>query len=322
MATGNFSNGGRDTTIPPKRYIGVRLQQGVPLLEDGRLERSRGHPPVTPSGASCATTSARVCRTWTAFSQSPRPGGARRRRTTSSSSRARAPLTAIRSRTRARCCIRSRPGTRSSRRRTLRIRSRCICTPASRALALPTSRRCTTAQDINLETCLRDWIDWMVAVVRAGQPVPADGYVLAEIARPAGSPMVTSPMIKATSAAPSSTWRRRWIARKSSSSRRRRSACRRTTCAPNWSACGSSSHACSGTSRCRCCSCHCILRQQRADHRGGRQQPGRARQRRTPAVHHRLGCRRALVGDDRQGRPYNLCTCSSWKRKRRRRRAR
>jgi|SRR6267142_234634 len=33
MATGNFSNAGRNTFDPSKQYIGIRLQQGVPLLD-------------------------------------------------------------------------------------------------------------------------------------------------------------------------------------------------------------------------------------------------------------------------------------------------
>ena len=33
MANGNFSNGGRDTFNASKQYIGIRLQQGVPLLD-------------------------------------------------------------------------------------------------------------------------------------------------------------------------------------------------------------------------------------------------------------------------------------------------
>lgn len=33
MAAGNFSNGGLDTFDPAKRYIGIRLQQAVPLLD-------------------------------------------------------------------------------------------------------------------------------------------------------------------------------------------------------------------------------------------------------------------------------------------------
>src|SRR2546425_3823041 len=45
MANGNFSNGGRDTFDAAKRYIGIRLQQGVPLLDRdwNELEDIRRH---------------------------------------------------------------------------------------------------------------------------------------------------------------------------------------------------------------------------------------------------------------------------------------
>ena len=45
MAAGNFSNGGVDTFDARKRYIGIRLQQGVPLLDRdwNELEDIRRH---------------------------------------------------------------------------------------------------------------------------------------------------------------------------------------------------------------------------------------------------------------------------------------
>ena len=45
MAAGNFSNGGSTRSTPRKHYIGIRLQQGVPLLDRdwNELEDIRRH---------------------------------------------------------------------------------------------------------------------------------------------------------------------------------------------------------------------------------------------------------------------------------------
>jgi hypothetical protein len=51
------------------------------------------------------------------------------------------------------------------------------------------------SQDINMETCVRDRLVWSVRAARQPAMPPADGYVLAEISRPAGTTQITADMI-------------------------------------------------------------------------------------------------------------------------------
>ncbi len=51
------------------------------------------------------------------------------------------------------------------------------------------------AQDINIETCLRDQLQWAVRAVRKPAVPPVDGFLLAEIHRPAGTGQITADMI-------------------------------------------------------------------------------------------------------------------------------
>src|SRR5262249_49790189 len=50
-------------------------------------------------------------------------------------------------------------------------------------------------QDVNLETCLRDRLDWAVKVAIPPERPTADSYLLASIQRPANSTVITSDMI-------------------------------------------------------------------------------------------------------------------------------
>ena len=50
-------------------------------------------------------------------------------------------------------------------------------------------------QDINIETCMRDRLSWRVYVTESSKPPPADTFVLAHIKRAAGSSHITSGMI-------------------------------------------------------------------------------------------------------------------------------
>src|SRR5260370_36732724 len=51
------------------------------------------------------------------------------------------------------------------------------------------------AQDINLETCVRDKLLWTVGVTRHPEMPPAGAYPLADIVRPNGQRVITQDMI-------------------------------------------------------------------------------------------------------------------------------
>ena len=51
------------------------------------------------------------------------------------------------------------------------------------------------SQDVNIETCVRDRLQWAVRAVRQPAVPPLGTYVLAEIARPAGTTQVTEAMV-------------------------------------------------------------------------------------------------------------------------------
>jgi hypothetical protein len=188
-----FSNGGVDTFDPAKSFIGIRLQQGVPLLdrdwnelEDIRrfLERSLRANYVgegVPDGSGFAVSSPSY----------PAPAdvviGA------------------------GRCSVAGFDLWNQSDEVLFSAQGDGVPLPpalpdAADVLTLylePDVVRVSSAddpalgnpQDINLETCVRDRLVWSVRAVR--QPgVPAAGtYVIAEVARPAGATQITSDMI-------------------------------------------------------------------------------------------------------------------------------
>jgi len=51
------------------------------------------------------------------------------------------------------------------------------------------------SQDLNLETCVRDRLSWTVGVTESSKPPPTDAHVLAHITRGAGSSKITDGMI-------------------------------------------------------------------------------------------------------------------------------
>ncbi|MGH9277028.1 MAG: hypothetical protein ACRD12_02815 [Acidimicrobiales bacterium] len=51
-------------------------------------------------------------------------------------------------------------------------------------------------QDVNIETCVRDQLQWSVKAVRPPDVPPLGTYVLAEISRPAGTRQITDAMIR------------------------------------------------------------------------------------------------------------------------------
>lgn len=191
MARGNFSNGGNDTFDPRKQYVGIRLQQGVPLLDrdwneldDQRRYYARklrreyigqGVPDVE------------------SFRVEPPP--------------------------------RRAPGDFVIREGHLLVDGHDLWNPSSlffsaqagvdplpaaaanetwTVYVLPAIERVDgdgdpdllNRQDVNLETCLRDRLSWRVGAVLAPEPPPPGAYRLATIERPAGSRDITAAMIR------------------------------------------------------------------------------------------------------------------------------
>ncbi len=188
---GNYSNGGVDTFNPAKQYIGVRLQQGVPLLDRdwNELEDTRryfeqmlqqnfigeGAPddrgfrigaPTVPAPNDFVIGAGRyMAGGYDVWNSAP----------VFYSEQAGAPAL---------------PAAATADTLTVYLLP---------AISRVTSREdpdLRNAQDINLETCQRDKLTWTVGVTRLPQ-VPPDGAVaLALIQRPAGTTNITEAMIQ------------------------------------------------------------------------------------------------------------------------------
>lgn len=190
----SFSNGGVDTFDPAKSYIGIRLQQGVPLLDRdwNELEDIRRYVERTlreqyvgegvPDGSGFAVTAPTV----------PAPDdlviGA------------------------GRCSVAGFDVWNQHDEVLFSSQGDGVPLPA----ALPDATDVVTiylepdvvrvdstgdpslsnSQDINLETCVRDRLVWAVRAVRQPGVAPTGSYVLAEVTRPAGTTQVTSDMIR------------------------------------------------------------------------------------------------------------------------------
>jgi hypothetical protein len=189
----SFSNGGVDTFDPAKSYIGVRLQQGVPLLDRdwNELEDIRRHVERTlrehyvgegvPDGDGFAVRAPSF----------PAPDdvviGA------------------------GHCSVAGYDVWSSAADVLFSAQGDGVTLPpalpdATDVLTLylePDVVRVDSAddpelgnpQDINLETCVRDRLVWSVRAVRQPGVPPAGSYVLAEITRPAGTEQITDDMV-------------------------------------------------------------------------------------------------------------------------------
>ena len=190
MATDNFSNGGRDTHNPSKHYIGIRLQQGVPLLDRdwNELEDIRRYYE-------------RMLRAHYIGEGVPDIDG-----------------------------FKITPPTNAAANQFVIGAGRCIVngydvqneTPilfsqqtGSPSLPAPTQpdvfyvylsasivridstmdTDLRNRQDINLETCVRDKLEWTVRAARHPNLPPANSYLLAVITRPVGATVITAAMI-------------------------------------------------------------------------------------------------------------------------------
>jgi hypothetical protein len=188
VAAGNFSNGGVDTFDATKRYIGIRLQQGVPLLDRdwNELEDIRRHQEwllrthhigegafdegslkveaadadrdvLLRAGRYCVAGFDVVVERDLLFSEQG----------------AKLPL----------------PPADEDDVLVLYVEPRIERVTAEQDSTL------ANGQDVNIETAVRDRLDCSVSAVRRPTPIPAGAAALAEITRPKGSERITAAMI-------------------------------------------------------------------------------------------------------------------------------
>lgn len=191
MAAGNFSNGGLDTFDERKRYIGVRLQQGVPLLdrdwnemEDIRRwsERHLVEGFVGTGAADPGAFAVTAPETQVPNDVVIRAGHFSFRGyhvendedVLFSEQGDRVPLPTV--------------AEGGSLRLYLEVRETRVDATMDPDLA--------NTQDVNMETCVRDRLDWAVRAVAAGVGEPPDSCVLAEVTPEPGSSQVTAAMIQ------------------------------------------------------------------------------------------------------------------------------
>ena len=191
MSKGNFSSNGRDTFDPLKQYIGIRLQQGVPLLDRdwNELEDIRRHferllrrdyiGPGVPDAESFRI-SAPPFHAPGDFLIAP-----------------------------GRCLVDGYDVTNFA---PLLYSEQPGCSPLPRAtrdevytaylqaeivrVTSDEDPNLLNAQDINVETCVRDKLIWTVRLAVHPEQPPAGTYPLAIIRRPAGSEIITDDMIE------------------------------------------------------------------------------------------------------------------------------
>ena len=194
MDEGNFSNNGRDTFDPRKQYIGVRLQQGVPLLDRdwNELEDVRRY-------------FERMLRRHYIGQGAPDDEGFR-----IYAPSFRAPndfmIGAGRCMVNGYDVYNEKPILYSEQ--PDKPEQPTLPPPDEKhefVVYLQTNVERVTdkddpdlcnSQDINLETCVRDKLTWAVRVARYPEQPPAGAHALAEIHRPAGAKYITDEMIE------------------------------------------------------------------------------------------------------------------------------
>jgi hypothetical protein len=190
MQTGDFSNNGVDTFDPLKQYIGIRLQQGVPLLdrdwnelEDIRryFERSLGADYI--GDGSPATGGFQV--TPPAFS-APNDVVISAGRLMAAGLNLWNPADLLFSEQGTRQTL---PVLAEAAVLTLYVQPDVLRIDQTADPALANS------QDVNIETCLRDKLTWQAAVIPTGNPLPAGAVALAQLSLPANGGQVTASMI-------------------------------------------------------------------------------------------------------------------------------
>lgn len=191
MTKGNFSNQGRDTFDPRKQYIGIRLQQGVPLLDRdwNELEDIRRY-------------FERMLRRHYIGQGVPDDQGFR-----ITAPPFRAPNDFMIGA--GRCMVNGydvhneKPLLYSEQSGVPRLsppdQDEVLTVYLQAAVVRVDSSDdpdLRNSQDISLETCVRDRLTWAVRVVRHPEQPPAGTYALAVIRRPAGAANITDAMIE------------------------------------------------------------------------------------------------------------------------------
>jgi Bacterial Ig-like domain (group 1) len=193
MATGNFSNGGRDTHDPTKHYMGLRLQQGVPWMDRDHNEESdirryyermlranyigNGVPDLT--GFKITAPTSTINNQFVIGAGRCMIGGYDVQNET--------PI-----------LYRDQPGAPSLPNPTQADTFHVYLQAAIVRVDSTMDSALRNQQDINFETCLRDKLNWVVQVARAPNLPPANTYLLAIIRRPAGANVITQAMIEDT----------------------------------------------------------------------------------------------------------------------------
>lgn len=192
MPAGNFSNNGVDTFDATRRYHGIRLQQGVPLLDRdwNELEDIRRYAEWTlrsdylGEGAPDDTAFAIQAPAFAAAADVVITAGRysvggydvwNEQDVLFSEQNQRQPL----------------PAADAEADDVLLI----WLEPQITRITAADDPSLGNTHDINVETCVRDRLDWVVGATLEPSVPPADAAVLAEIHRPAGTTQITAAMI-------------------------------------------------------------------------------------------------------------------------------
>ena len=192
MAKGNFSNGGVDTFDPTRCYLGVRLQQGVPLLDRDwnesedirRFSERRLRKHYIGQGASTAN----------GFKIDPPPNGAANDFLIEAGNIIVDGWDIANEKT---LLYSQQPGVTPMPVADAQAQNYIIyLEPSVTRIGAADEPALKNAQDINIETALRDRLDWSVRLARVPEQPPGGAIVLATITRPPNAAVITADMIK------------------------------------------------------------------------------------------------------------------------------
>jgi hypothetical protein len=192
--TGNFSNGGVDTFDPDKGYVGLRMQQGVPLLDRdwNEFEDIRRHVERMLRQHYVGDGVPDVA----GFAITPAPAGAEDEVLIGPGRCSVAGLE-VENRIQVAFSVQGDeqplPAPPESGDEGLDVT--LYLEPVIERIDATGDPALANAQDINRETALRDRLSWAVRAVRAPDVAPADAYPLAVVHRAAGTAVVTADQI-------------------------------------------------------------------------------------------------------------------------------
>lgn len=181
---GNFSNGGQDTFDPDRDYVGIRLQQGVPLLDRdwNELEDIRRHYERALRafyvGSGVPDTAGFAVTPLSPAADHDVLIGVGRCSVNGYDVENRAPVAFSEQ---GDGTLLPAPPDDGPLALTLYLE------PAVERVDAGFDPRLANAQDVNVETCVRDRLVWAVRAVRQPDLPPPGTYPLADVVRPAGS---------------------------------------------------------------------------------------------------------------------------------------